>query len=213
MENTRTVTPPPSSGAPGDPRPPVRNFPNMWPALIVVGLAVLLIGFGVFAGLATSGGHRAPPSPAPAAVNGSTLLAVPAAPGLAAIAQPGEPPANILDALRLPRGARAVSSSDFSTHASQFDQQVEFVAASSQAEVISFYRAELPALGWHVFSTGRAPHHPGAIAVLGKLGGDDGWYWDVGVTVLPTTFPTTGGGAGTNATPFTIRLIQQPDQD
>ena len=52
--------------------------------------------------------------------------------------------------------------------------------------------------------------------ILGKQAGNDGWYWEMGVIVLPTTF----GGAGTGATGaapettrFTVRLFQVADEE
>jgi hypothetical protein len=47
--------------------------------------------------------------------------------------------------------------------------------------------------------------------VLGKLAGTDGYYWEMGVTVQPTTFGK--GAPATGDTTFTVRLLQEPDPE
>jgi hypothetical protein len=65
--------------------------------------------------------------------------------------------------------------------------------------------------GWQVFDRGPAANDPGALEVLGKLAGTDGYFWEMGATISPTTF---GSGAPANGeTDFTIRLLQQSDDE
>ncbi len=42
--------------------------------------------------------------------------------------------------------------------------------------------------GWQIFDKGPAANDPGALEVLGKLAGTDGYYWEMGATISPTTF-------------------------
>jgi hypothetical protein len=63
--------------------------------------------------------------------------------------------------------------------------------------------------GWHVFDRGAAANDPGALEVLGRLAGTDGYYWEMGATISPTTF--TRGGPARGQTDFTIRLLQESD--
>ena len=65
--------------------------------------------------------------------------------------------------------------------------------------------------GWQIFSTGPADHDPGGLEVLGKKAGSDGFFWEMGAVVSPTTF-----GAGAPAGGHHVlhrRLFQQPDPD
>ena len=65
--------------------------------------------------------------------------------------------------------------------------------------------------GWQIFSTGPADHEPGGLEVLGKKAGSDGFYWEMGAVISPTTF---GAGApATGATSFTLELFQVQDLD
>ncbi|HUO49205.1 MAG TPA: hypothetical protein VMU09_10255, partial [Acidimicrobiales bacterium] len=86
-----------------------------------------------------------------------------------------------------------------------YDRSLGFTDPNPQADVIAFYRAELPAQGWKILSQG-PPHTGTGYEILGRLAGTDGYYWEVGVTVSPTTF---AGAAQT--TPFTIRLFAVSD--
>ncbi len=67
----------------------------------------------------------------------------------------------------------------------------------------------MPLQGWQVFDRGPALHHPGAVEILGRLAGSDGYYWEMGAVVAPTRFPR--GGPPRGETEVTIRLLQQSD--
>jgi hypothetical protein len=183
----------------------------------VVGLAlVIIIFFGVLAVVT----NVTTPSPVDNAfparlVPGTGLVAVPATRALRPIEQLGEPPGNIVDAVAVPRGASVVRVTNNAGAADQYDQQMTFSVGGSQLAVFDFYKAEMARLGWHVFSTGTARQPANAIEVLGQKGGSDGWYWEMGAVVSPTTFSTAnlsspGGG---DVTHFTVRLFQVPDSN
>jgi hypothetical protein len=79
--------------------------------------------------------------------------------------------------------------------------------------------------GWSITNVGPADGSPGSIEVLGKLAGDDGWYWEQGVVIAPTTFPGSSGSSasatsgasllpsgGGDTTNFVLRLYQVDDE-
>ena len=196
--------------AAGPARPARRPGPGMKPALVVLGIAVAIMAlFGVGAALSNSGPGDYVRQPAtPLAVPGTPLRAVPAGPALAPIVSGGSPPANVVAALAVPVGVRAVGVTEHSQNASQYDKAMRFAVPGSQGAVIAFYRAELGRLGWHRSSTGPAAGRA-AIEVLAEKAGNDGWQWEVGVVVSPTAF----GAGGTETTPFSLRLFQVPDSN
>ena len=65
--------------------------------------------------------------------------------------------------------------------------------------------------GWQIVDQGAARNDPGALEVLGKLAGSDGYYWEMGATVNATTFRPVDRPRGT--THFTVRLFQVPDPE
>ncbi len=184
----------------------------MRPAMIVVGLAALILVVFVTVGIVSTQSPAAVKHSAAAlTVPGVSLRAVPAAGLLAPIVASGEPPNNILNAVSVPAGSVRVSHQSKSGGADQYDSQVAFHSDDSQAALLDFYAADMKLQGWQVFSRGSAANNPGALEVLGKLAGSDGYYWEMGATVSPTTF--SKGGPARGVTPFTIRLFQVPDPE
>ncbi len=194
------------------PLPPPRNSLGMKPAMIVGGLAVVIVvGFIVMGLVTTPKAVSVNTGTGATKVSGSTLLAQPAAHGLAPILTPGQPPANILNAVTLPDGATRLSHQTNSSAADQYDAQVTFATSDSANAVIQFYKSEMKRLGWGIFSTGTPIHHANQYEVLGKKAGSDSFYWEMGATVSPTKFGGDNGPKGT--TDFTVRLFQVPDED
>jgi len=198
---------------------PVRRSPSKGPALVVVGIAAgLLLIFGALA-VASSLGKASTVGPTkPVKVKGTTLLAVPAAKALKPIELPGTPPANIIDALVVPEGATVVSVTKNSTSTTQYDEQMRFSVHAPEAAVVDFYRVELAVKGWSTPSVGSASGLSGGVEVLAQKAGDDGWYWEAGAIVSPTSFDIksvagSSKGTGAESTEFTLRLFQVSDDD
>jgi hypothetical protein len=191
-------------------RPPTPGGFSIRPAMIVVGLAVLIVAVFVTLGILSS--HSPAPvktSGAPSAVPGSTLRAEPAADALKPIVGSGEPPTNIINAVSVPVGSVRISHQNNAAGAGQFDAQVTLRSTDSQGALLAFFAATMHQDGWQVFDKGAAANNPGALEVLGKLAGTDGYFWEMGATIPPTTF-----GHGTppsGETDFTVRLLQQND--
>jgi hypothetical protein len=191
-------------------RPPTPGGFSIRPAMVVLALAVLILAVFVTLGIVSS--HSPAPvktGGAPNAVPGSTLRAQPAANALRPIVGSGEPPSNIINAVTLPVGSVRISHQNNAAGAGQFDAQVTLRSADSQGALLAFFASAMHQEGWQVFDKGAAAHNPGAVEVLGKLAGTDGYFWEMGATIPPTTF---GHGAPPSGeTDFTIRLLQQND--
>ncbi len=187
--------------------PPKKRF-TMKPALLVGALAVvILITFSVGAALTKSATPQAHTPTGPSRVPGSSLLAVSATRGLSVIKHDGEPPANVLAAITLPQGAVRGASANPGL-GSTYDQEVTFSVNASEATVLGFYTTELKRLGWRTVTSGAATNQPGR-QIVGQIPGDDGFYWQLGVIVSPSTFSASGT---TDITRFTLRVLQVDDQ-
>jgi hypothetical protein len=213
----------PDSPSDGPPGPPYRSDPTSSPsgpmpgpsvklALIVVALAIVII----IAGLVIEGfGAPNPSLSSPASVataKGSPLKAIPARSDLTPLISSGEPPDDIVNAVVLPAGSEAGAVIDNTLSAQGYDEQRLFTVGSPEQKIITFYEVELPALGWHVESKGNARDQPG-FEVLAQRAGSDGYYWEIGAVVSPTTFPSSGPAQKTGLTQFEIRLFQVSDSD
>ncbi|HSZ36767.1 MAG TPA: hypothetical protein VK773_06715 [Acidimicrobiales bacterium] len=191
-------------------RPPTPGGFSIRPAMVVLGLAVVILATFVTLGIVSS----QTPAPvktsgAPSAVPGSSLRGEPAADALKPIVGSGEPPSNIINAVTVPVGSVRTSHQNNAAGAGQYDAQVTLRSTDSQGALLAFFASSMEQQGWQVFDKGAAANDPGALEVLGKLAGTDGYYWEMGATIPPTSF---GHGAPpSGATDFTIRLLQQND--
>lgn len=196
-----------SSSRPTSDAPAYRTTgPSVRPALIVVGLALLVVlVFGIASALTT---NPTPKPPRPSAVKGTGLVAEPAVATLRPIEILGTPPADVLDALVLPKGAHEVSVTKWSG-STQYDGKMSFRLAASQASLVDFFRAELRARKWSIVSVGPARGAPHATEVLAQRASTDGWFWEAGFVVYPTTFSTSAAHA--DVTRFGLDLYEMPD--
>ncbi len=180
--------------------------PSVRPALVVVGIALLLVlVFGIGAALTS---NPAPRAPRPTPVKGTGLVAEPATAALHPIELPGTPPGDILDALVVPEGVRRLSATPWSG-STQYDGKVTFRLDVPQATLVAFFRVELRARGWSIQSVGAAHAEKGATEVLAQRASTDGWFWEAGVVVFPTTF--RAGSAHADVTRFSLDLYEMPD--
>ena len=201
-------------GAPPPPpqRPAKRGWISMRPAMVVLGLAVLILVVFVTIGILTSQSPQpVKTSGAPSAVGGTPLRATVAARLLSPITISGEPPTNILNAVSVPAGSVRLGHQNNAAGSGQYDAQVTFRSDNSQAALLTFFGADMKEQGWQVFDRGPAANDQGALEVLGKLAGTDGYYWQMGAVIAPTTFGKGAPPAGW--TNFTIRLFQQSDDE
>jgi hypothetical protein len=193
-------------------RPPTPGGISMRPAMVVLGLAVLILAvFITIAIVFSQPPARVRTGSTPDRVSGTSLRAVPATDALAPIIGSGEPPNNIINAVSVPAGSVRVGHQNNAAESGQYDSQVELRSTASQGALLGFFAAVMHQQGWAVFDQGPAANDPGALEVLGKLAGEDGYYWEMGATIERTSF---GAGAPpTGWTVFTVRLLQESDDE
>ena len=142
---------------------------------------------------------------------GTPLRAEPAVQDLKVITVSGQPPGNIINAVSIPEGSTRTSFTNNSAAAQGYDAQITLRANESQAALENFYKLVMKKQGWQIFSTGPADHVTGGLEVLGKKAGSDGFYWEMGAVISPTSFGA--GTPATGATSFSLELIQVQDVD
>jgi hypothetical protein len=136
--------------------------------------------------------------------DGTTVAVSPATERMRAIEANGEPPADILGNLGVLTGSTVTGVVNSDQDAAQFDRTVDLTSTLAQDQVAEAYRRLLTASNWNVIFQGPAPQGvSGTTEVLAKKGSGDGFYWETGVVVSPTT------PAG--STPYTIEVFETPD--
>jgi|HubBroStandDraft_1064217.scaffolds.fasta_scaffold148122_2 hypothetical protein len=209
--NGNGASPPPGPGrsAVGDRLP----GPSVRPALVVIGIAALvLLTGGIGAALTSSGSAVPAPTRSLKTAPGATITAVPGRSALKPIVSGGQPPDDILDAVAMPRGAVFTPGSATDNGIGLFDHSLSFTIAVPEERVIDFFRAEMKALKWQLVTQGPPPHGAKGYEVVAQHPSSDGYEWELGVTVAPTTFGS-GTQAGAESTPFTLRLFAVTDDD
>jgi len=199
----------PGGGEP--PRPPARSGFSMRPAMIVPGIGLLILVLFIGAEFLTSNPvQTTKTSTAAFSVRGSPLRADPGVHDLKVITVSGQPPSNIVNAVSVPEGATRTSYANNSAAAQgAYDAQITLRADASQAVLENFYQKVMKKQGWQILSTGPADHVAGGLEVLGKKAGSDGFYWEMGAVISPTSFGAGAPAAG--ATSFSLELLQEQD--
>ena len=171
------------------------------PALIVLGIAVFIVVIGIIGSVLASKGST-PRVPASVTVAGTVVHLTPATTALKSIVAGGQPPSDILGNLVVPAGSPVVRTLNIDQGVTQFDRTVYFTTRLSADQVIAVYRSVLPGMGWTITYHGLRTGGPGS-ELLAKRGSSDGFYWEAGVVVSPTT------SAGT--TPYSVEVLEMSD--
>jgi hypothetical protein len=145
-------------------------------------------------------------------VAGTGLVPEPARALLSPIVTPSDPPRDVLGALVLPVGSEDVPRSSAQRGIGLYDASVALEVPAPEASVIRFLRVELAAGRWTVKSAG--PAAGGTYRILAQHPGSDGYEWELGVTLSPTTFASSVPGMpvpASGVTPLTLRLFAISD--
>jgi hypothetical protein len=186
-----------------------RQSPSLVPALVVVGLAVLIVVGGTL--LSLLGGSSAPTANAPATVPRGGLVG--ASPSLLSrrLVSDGEPPSDVVGALAVPLGSRYLHAA---THGPlTYDRTVTFSVPAPSRAVRSFYVATLSARKWVLASMTKKPG--GGFQLVADRNGSDGYGWQVGITIRPVGLLVSpalaGSGESAAQSRLTIELYQEAE--
>jgi hypothetical protein len=176
------------------------------PALIVLGIAVFIVVLGVVASAVDSGGAPVLSLHSVTIADDTVVQLTPATTAMKSIVTAGQPPADVIGNLAVPAGSTITGTVDTDQNQVQYDRTVNFRNGLSTDQVVSVFRTALPKLHWQVIYVGSsAAHLTQGTEVLAKKGSGDGYYWEVGVVVSPTT------SAG--VTPYSVELLEIPDDN
>ena len=176
------------------------------PALVVLGIAVFIVLVGTIGSALESGSAPTLSIHSVTIPDGSVVPMTPAATAMKSVVSGGQPPADIIGNLAVPSKSPVVRTVNSDQGVAQFDRTVYFTSGLSSDQVVSAYRTLLPELGWKVIYDGSGAQRSGqGTEVLAKRGSGDGFYWEVGAVVSPTT--------STGSTPFFLELYELPDDN
>ena len=178
------------------PKPPLTTTTSILPAAAVLGLAVAMLAIFMVINLVTNQSVSTTTT-IPVVVGG---LGVDASSSLLSNCEsPGTPPTDIVTGIVVPVGT--LSRGPFqlpNSGAGDFDCFRPLVTSASASSLLSFYRTQLEARGWSLFSSGASNGSP---QYLFQKAGSDTFYWIIGVTVAPSASTNT-------STAWTFRIYQ-----
>ena len=174
--------------------------------MVVVALATaIVLVFGIASALASGGS-------APQALRSVTLpggTSVELEQGTTALRTAvtgGQPPSDILGAIAVPAGSVHRFTANEGRLTSHYDQTITFTSRLSQNEVVSFFQVVLRRYHWRIaFSGPGTDQGITGTEVIGEKASADGYYWELGAIVSPTT--------PTGTTPFALVLFEVPQTD
>jgi hypothetical protein len=170
--------------------------------LAVLGIAVVIVLGGVVASALLSGGTAVGTLRSVTLPDGTTVALRPGPVALRSLVGQGQPPGDVIGNLVVPSAARPTGTVDDSRGTGTYDRTASFTSGLAQTQVVAVERTALSRLGWQIVYTGPARSATGT-EVLAKHGSGDGYYWEVGVVVSPTT--------SVGETPFSLELFQLAD--
>ncbi len=175
------------------PRPPLTTTTSIKPAATVLIAAIVMLGVFILINVIFDSGVA--PTPSTVFIAGG-LTVDPHSAVLEGCRTNGLPPKDIAAALIVPKGT--IGHGSVSMIGSAYDCSRRLSTAHSQSLVLGFYRNELTAMKWQLFST-QASAHGGGEQMLFSRGGSDTFNWILGVTI--------NSHAASSAT-WTLRLYQ-----
>ena len=181
------------------PKAPLTTTTSIWPAAMVLLTAVAMLAVFLVINLVSDQGVT-PTTTIPVIVGG--LAVDPSNTLLENCETPGSPPNNILPGVLVPVGTRSRGPFDMPNDgAGDFDCYRPLVTRSSAAALLGFYKTQLEARGWSLFSSGASN---GAPQYLVQKSGSDTFYWIIGVTV-------DASASTTSSTAWTFRIYQNSE--
>jgi hypothetical protein len=109
-----------------------------------------------------------------------------------------------MNALVVPTGSTATGTTNYDRGSGPYDRGVSFSAPASYDQLLNFFRFELAANHWSTRSEAPARGGPGR-QVLAQHRSNDGFYWEVGVTVRRGPGQPTGSVTNNQ---FDMRLLE-----
>jgi hypothetical protein len=166
-----------------EPRAPLTTTTSIWPAAGVLIFAVVVLAVFMLINLISDQGVTSTPTTIPVVVGG--LKIAPSASVLDYCTNASEIPTNINDVFIVPVGTTMESGGNIpNAGAGDFDCYQPLTTTTNGASLLKFYKSQLEARGWSLFSQGSSNGSPQS---LFQKAGDDGFYWVAGITVTKSS--------------------------
>jgi hypothetical protein len=166
-----------------EPRAPLTTTTSIWPAAGVLIFAVVMVAIFMIVNLISDQGVTPIPTTLPVVVGG--LPKSPSSAVLKFCSNKSEIPSNVNDVFLVPVGTTSASLGSIpNAGAGDFDCYQPLITTTTSASLLRFYKTQLEARGWTLFSQGSSKGSPQS---LFQKAGNDGFYWVAGITVTKSS--------------------------
>jgi hypothetical protein len=166
-----------------EPRAPLTTTTSIWPAAGVLIFAVVMVAIFMIINLASDQTVTSTKTTVPVVVGG--LPKAPSAAVLDFCSRASEVPSNVNDVFIVPvRTSSTANGTIPNAGAGDFDCYQPLATTTNAASLLNFYKTQLEARGWALFSQGSSKGSPQS---LFQKAGNDGFYWVAGITVTKST--------------------------
>jgi hypothetical protein len=181
-----------------EPRAPLTTTTSIWPAAGVLMFAAVVLGVFMVINLLSDQGVTSTPTSIPVVVGG--LAKAPSSAVLHYCTSASEVPSNINNVFIVPVGTRIASAGTIpNAGAGDYDCYQPLITTTSSATLLNFYKTQLEARGWSLFSQGSSSGKPQSLL---QKAGNDGFYWVVGISVTKSS---------SNLVHWTFRIFQNSE--
>jgi hypothetical protein len=166
-----------------EPRAPLTTTTSIWPAAGVLIFAAVVLGVFMVINLISDQGVTKTPATVPVVVGG--LAKAPSTAVLNDCKSSSEVPSNINDVFIVPVGTTSSSAGSVPNDgAGDYDCYQPLITTTNGASLLKFYKSQLEARGWSLFSQGSSSGKPQS---LFQKAGNDGFYWVAGISVTKSS--------------------------
>jgi hypothetical protein len=166
-----------------EPRAPLTTTTSIWPAAGVLIFAAVVLGVFMVINLISDQGVTKSPTTIPVVVGGLKIAS--SASALNYCTSASEIPSNIDDVFLVPVGTSLNKGGNIpNAGAGDFDCYQPLTTTTNSASLLKFYKSQLEARGWSLFSQGSSNGSPQS---LFQKAGNDGFYWVAGITVTKSS--------------------------
>ena len=113
-------------------------------------------------------------------------------------------PNNILEASVVPRNAQLIARDNFDQGNGTFDRAVIYASQYGKAKLITFETLSLKHFGWTVL---QSTIHGTVTTLYARKAGNDGNFWEMGLTVSPTKVVTLSPSPTQTRSSIEVRLL------
>ncbi len=159
-------------------------------------VALVVVSIGTLAGLPTGGKRQSLPINMPS---------ISAFADFSPITPPGLVPKDVLTALLIPRKSTRTGWHNYDQGNGQYDREITITVQADSSSTKNFFKATLSDMAWKILSSQNVSS---GYEILGLHSGSDRHFWEIGVTISPSSSRVGTPKSTGDSSSVALRLLQ-----